>query len=157
MGIAIISLISGMLLMSIAVWFMMPKMMLTTYKSERSFESTLEMIRKETSATGEWKIAEEFDFQKNIHDAGYGEIEKVGSVAICNPDYASRILSEVANRKVTSIMPLTIGIYQDKKNNVYVSEMNISMMGMMFGGTIAKVMNIAGKDVKRIIFSAIKK
>lgn len=154
---AVMLLISGMVLMGISVWIMMPKMMLTTYKSERDFESTLDMLKKEIEAAGEWKIAAEFDFQKNIQDGGHEEIEKVGSIAICNPKYASQVLSEVPNRKVTSIMPLTIGIYKDKKNNVYVSEMNISIMGMMFGGTIAKVMNIAGKDVKKIILSAIKK
>ena len=54
-------------------------------------------------------------------------------------------------------MPLTIGVYEDKSGQVYVSELNIGMMGKMFGGTIAKVMNVAGVDVKQIIVESIKK
>jgi hypothetical protein len=58
---------------------------------------------------------------------------------------------------VTAIMPLTIGVFEDKNNHVYISELNARLMGMMFGGAIAKVMGIAGKDVIGMIVSAIKK
>ena len=97
---------------------------------------------------------EEFNFQKNILRAGYEKTERASSIAICNPNYASQILSEVPNCKVTSIMPLTIGIFEDENNHVLVSELNIRLMGMMFGGTIARVMTVAGQDDNRIIKSA---
>ncbi len=154
---SILFIITGMVLMGVGIWFLMPKLMLTIYKSESDFEKTMDKLKDAIDATGEWKVTKEFDFQKNIQDAGHGKIEKVGSIAICNPGYAALILKEEPNRKVTSIMPLTIGIYENKRKQVYVSELNIKLMGMMFGGTIAKVMNIAGKDVKNIIASAIKK
>jgi hypothetical protein len=53
-------------------------------------------------------------------------------------------------------MPLKLGIFEKENGQVYVSELNIGLMGMMFGGTIAKVMSVAGKDVKEIIVSATK-
>jgi len=154
---AMFFIVIGMLLMGVGVWIMMPKMMLTTYKSESNYEETINKLRIAIDTKDDWKIPKEFDFQKNIQDAGHGNIEKVGSIAICNPKYASMILSEDPNRKVTAIMPLTIGVYEKKNGQVYVSELNIGLMGMMFGGTIAKVMNIAGKDVKEIILSAANK
>jgi len=156
MGTSILLIALGMIIMGICVWIMMPKMMMITHKSEIDFEKTIANLINEINSTGDWKVTQEFDFQKNIQEAGLADIEKVGSIAICNPRYASIILSEVTNRKVTSIMPLTIGVFQDKNKNVYISELNIKLMGLMFGGTIAKVMSIAGKDVKNIILSAIK-
>ncbi len=150
----ILYIVIGMLLMGVGVWIMMPKMMLTTYKSKSDFEKTVENLKAAIEAKGDWKFTKEFDFQKNIHNAGHDKIEKVGSIAICNPKYASMILSEEPNRKVTAIMPITLGVFENKTGQVFISELNIGMMGMMFGGTIARVMKIAGKDVKKIIITA---
>jgi len=55
------------------------------------------------------------------------------------------------------LMPLGIGIYEDKDGQVYISELNVGLLGMMFGGTIADVMADAGKDVKNIITSVTTK
>ena len=154
MGTAILFIVIGMLIMGVGVWIMMPKMMLTTYKSKSDFNETVDKLTVAINSKADWKVTKEFDFQKNIHDAGHDKIEKVGSIAICHPKYASMILSEEPNRKVTAIMPITLGVFENKKGQVFVSELNIGMMGMMFGGTIAKVMKIAGKDVKEIINSA---
>ncbi len=151
MGTTIIFIVIGMFLMGISVWVMMPKMMLTTHKSKSNFNKTVEKLKTTINSKGEWKVTKEFDFQRNIHDAGHGKIEQVGSIAICNPKYASMILLEEPNRKLTSMMPITLGIFENKNGDVFISELNIGMMGMMFGGTIAKVMKIAGKEVTEII------
>jgi len=117
---------------------------------------TIQKLTGVINSKKDWKVIKEFDFQKNILDAGFDKIERVGSLALCNPKYASMILAEEPNRKVTSIMPLKLGIFEKKNGQVYVSELNIGLMGLMFGGTIAKVMSVAGKDVKEIIVSATK-
>ncbi|MBN2747509.1 MAG: DUF302 domain-containing protein [Bacteroidales bacterium] len=156
MVISILFLITGMLLMGISVWIIMPKLMLTNYKSDYNYEETLKKLTIAIDSKGDWKVTREFDFQKNIADGGFDRIERVGSLALCNPKYASMILAEEHNRKVTSIMPLKLGIFEKKNGDVYVSELNIGLMGMMFGGTIAKVMSVAGKDVKEIIASVAK-
>ncbi len=44
-------------------------------------------------------------------------------------------------------MPLGIGVYEDKQGNVYLSRLNVGLMGMMFGGTISDVMGMAGRDI----------
>jgi uncharacterized protein (DUF302 family) len=72
---------------------------------------------------------------------------------VCNPRYAWQILSDDANRGVTAFMPLAIGVYEDKKKQVFISQLNVRLLGMMFGGTIATVMNIAGKDLNEVIAS----
>ena len=121
-----------------------------------AMNGTIQKLTGVINSKKDWKVIKEFDFQKNILDAGFDKIERVGSLALCNPKYASMILAEEPNRKVTSIMPLKLGIFEKKNGQVYVSELNIGLMGLMSGGTIAKVMSVAGKDVKEIIVSATK-
>ena len=70
---------------------------------------------------------------------------------ICNPRYASKILANDADRGVTAFMPLALGVYEDKQGQVYVSQLNVGLMGMMFGGTIAQVMGMAGKDLSKVV------
>jgi dienelactone hydrolase len=40
---------------------------------------------------------------------------------------------------------------------VYVSQLNIGLLGMMFGGTIADVMGTAGQDLNAVVASVIAK
>jgi len=101
MGNSILFLVIGMIIMGISFWIMMPKLMLTTYKSENNFEETIKRLTIAIDEKSDWKITKEFDFQKNIMDAGFDKIERVGSLALCNPKYASMILAEEQNRMVT--------------------------------------------------------
>ena len=76
---------------------------------------------------------------------------RVKIVALCNADYAHRILDDDRDKVVTTMMPLGIGVYETKDGNVYMSEMNIGLMGRMFGGTISEVMGEASADISGII------
>jgi uncharacterized protein (DUF302 family) len=71
--------------------------------------------------------------------------------------YASKILANDADRGVTAFMPLGIGVYEDRQGNVYVSQLNVGLMGMMFGGTISEVMGMAGKDINEVVASVTEK
>ena len=146
----------GMVLMGVIVWVSMPSLMLIEHKSPRNYEETIASLKDAIAKKEHWKNPAVFDFKKNIEDAGYGPIDRVGNVALCNPPYAARILKDDKDRIVTAFMPLGIGVYEDKNGQVYISELNVGMMGMMFGGTIAEVMADAGKDVKDIIATATK-
>ena len=154
---AVVWMLIGMMLMGVIVWFTMPSLMLVKHKSSRNYDETISALSEAISKKENWKVPKVFDYQKNIVDAGHGPIERAGTVSLCNPLYASRILEDDENRKVTPFMPLGIGVYEDKEGNVYISELNVGLLGMMFGGTIAEVMGMAGKDVKDIISEVTKK
>jgi len=70
----------------------------------------------------------------NVHKSPYGFDETVVSVEV-----------------VSTMMPLGIGVYETKDGSVYMSEMNIGLMGMMFGGTIADVMGDASTDITKMM------
>jgi uncharacterized protein (DUF302 family) len=141
--------IVGMALMGMIVWFAMPSMMLITQKSNRSYDETIAALSDAVKDKQDWRVLSVNDYQKST--AAFAKLERIGSVTICNPRYASRILADPADRRVTAFMPLGIGVYEDKAGQVYVSQLNVGLMGMMFGGTIADVMGFAGKDLDSIV------
>lgn len=145
----------GMVLMGLIVWITMPSLMLIKHKSNRSYDDTVAVMSEALKKKQDWRVLTINDYQKST--AAFGTMERVGSMTICNPRYASKILSEDANRGVTAFMPLAIGVYEDKKGQVYVSQLNLGLMGMMFGGTIADVMGMAGKDLNEVVASVAAK
>ncbi len=141
----------GMALMGLIVWFTMPALMLIKRRSTRSYDDTVASLDAALKKKQDWRVTMVNDYQKNT--AAFGAMERVCSVNVCNPRYASQILADDANRGVTAFMPLAIGVYEDKKGQVLVSRLNVGLLGMMFGGTIAKVMGMADTDLKDVVAS----
>lgn len=145
----------GMVLMGLIVWFTLPSLMLIKHKSNRGYDDTVAALSEAIKKKQDWRVLTINDYQKST--AAFGALERVGSMNICNPRYASRILANDTDRGVTAFMPLAIGVYEDKKGQVYVSQLNVGLMGMMFGGTIADVMGMAGKDLNEVVASVATK
>ena len=145
----------GMVLMGLIVWFTMPSLMLIKHQSNQSYYDTVTALSDSLKMKQGWKVLKVNDYQKAT--AQFSPIERASSMSICNPRYASNILADDANRGVTAFMPLAIGVYEDKKGQVYVSQLNVGLMGMMFGGTIAEVMGMAGNDLNEVIASVVAK
>ena len=141
----------GMLLMGLIVWFTMPSLMLITHKSSRSYDDTVAVLGEALQKKQDWRVLTVNDYQKST--AAFGVMERVGSVNVCNPRYASKILADDKDRGVTAFMPLGLGVYEDKKGQVFVSTLSIGLLGKMFGGTISKVMGIADRDLCEVVDS----
>lgn len=148
-GAAIGWVVSGMALMGLAVWILMPRLMLLTYPSRLSYEETVAALGESLAATGQWRVLVVNDYRQAT--AAYGTIEPTGSVNICNPAYAARILAQDEDRGVTAFMPLSIGVYTDRQGRVFVSRLNVGLVGTMFGGTIAEVMRAADSDLVQLV------
>lgn len=150
-GSLLIGAIIGFLLMGVIVWLAMPPMMINVHKSPYGFDETVAAVESAVTAQKGWKVAKTFDIRQNIVDAGYPEMTRVKIVTLCNPHYARRILTNDKDKVVTTMMPLGIGIYETKDGSVYMSEMNVGLVGMMFGGTIASVMGDASTDIAKMM------
>lgn len=155
-GQLVIGFVLGLLVMALLVWQLMPRMMFNVHKSPLGFDATVAALRTSIDAKADWKVLDYFDFKQSIDKAGYGPMTRVGALALCNPRYSSRILAEDDNKMVTAMMPLSIGVYEDAEGNVYVSDLNVRLLGMMFGGTISEVMGAAGYDVSDAASKAIE-
>src|SRR4030042_6351170 len=142
----------GMLLIGLVVWFTMPSLMWIKHKSNRSYDDTLSILSEDFQKKLDWQILKITDYQEST--ANFGAMERVCSVNVCNPRYASKILNNDQNRGVTAFMPLAIGVYEDRKGQVFVSQLNVGLLGMLFGGTIGHVMSMAGKDIREVVASS---
>lgn len=147
----LIGAILGFLLMGVIVWLAMPLLMINVHKSPYGFDETVVAVENAVTSQKGWKVAKTFDIQQNIIEAGYPNMTRVKIVTLCNPHYAKRILTNDKDKVVTTMMPLGIGVYETRDGNVYMSEMNVGLMGMMFGGTIANVMGDASKDIAKMM------
>jgi uncharacterized protein (DUF302 family) len=72
-------------------------------------------------------------------------------LSICQPEHAYRILQDDANKKVTAVMPCRIGVYEAKDGQVHIAELNVGLVGRMFGGTIADVMAKVASEERQIL------
>jgi uncharacterized protein (DUF302 family) len=147
----LICVIAGMILMGLIVWFVMPSMMLVKQKSRLAYDETVSVLSETLAKKQGWKVLAMNDYKKSTE--AFVTLERTGSINICNPKYASMILADDGDRGVTAFMPLGLGVYEDRKGQVFVSKLNIGLLGKMFGGTISKVMGSAGKDLSDIISS----
>jgi len=151
----ILGVVVGLLIMGAMVWFAMPKLMMIKRKTDRTYTQAVQILTETVEKMPEWRLRLISDHQANT--ASYGKLEPICSMNICNTRLAYEILSEDANRGVTAIMPVAIGVYEDKQGQVYTSQLNVGLLGMMFGGTIARVMKLAAKDLDTIISSVSEK
>jgi uncharacterized protein (DUF302 family) len=147
----LICVIAGMILMGLIVWFTMPLLMLVKLRSKLSYDETISTLGEHLSKKQDWKVLVVNDYKKSTE--AFVTLDRVGSVNICNPRYASKILADDKNRGVTAFMPLGLGVYEDNKGQVFVSILNIGLLGKIFGGTISEVMGAAGKDLSEVVDS----
>jgi len=145
-------LIIGAVLTGVAVWMVMPTMMLSVHPSKYGVDETIKII-KQASKTKGWLVPKVYDIQKSLQKAGHDDITPLKIVSLCQPHHAYKILKEDANKKVLAVMPCRIGVYKAADGKTYVAEMNIGLMGQMFGGTIAQVMKEAAADEREILAS----
>jgi uncharacterized protein (DUF302 family) len=142
--------IVGVVFTGILVWQLMPSMMLVVHQSRYdSVEETSKQLKTAIETNG-WKSPAILNMNKSMAKNGVHMDNQIRIVELCNAAYAKDIL--MTNPEVSTLMPCAWGVYRAKDGKVYISGMNMGLMGKMFGGNIAKVMgNAVSKDEKQIL------
>lgn len=149
-------LLLGILLMAVTGWMVMPGMMLTTHESKYStVEETCDSLQSAIKANG-WSSPAVRDMNKTMEKHGVIMEKPIRIVELCNAGYASEVLT--TNPEVSTLMPCAWGVYPGEDGKIYITGMNMGLMGKMFGGNIAKVMgeNVA-VDEEKMLSAVIKK
>lgn len=147
---AIGGLIAGVLLCGAGMFTMMPGMMLSVHESRYgTVEETCEALEKAIEKGG-WSSPATRDLNKSMAKHGVEFPGKVRIVELCKADYAKEVLT--TNPEVLTLMPCAWGVYRGADGKVYISGMNMGLMGKMFGGKIAEVMGgYVAKDEHRML------
>ena len=147
-------LLVGMVGAAVLFWVLMPRLMLTVHDSRLGFDDTVAAIQSSAEAHG-WKCPKVYDVQKTINGVGH-DLGRVTILSLCQPDHAFRILEEDSNKKVTAVMPCRMGVFETRDGRVRIAELNVGLMGRIFGGTIAKVMGQVAEEEKMILASVVQ-
>ncbi len=140
----IAGVVVGLVLAGIIGWLSMPGMMLVTHESRYdSIEETCNHLKAAIEANG-WVSPGIRDMNMSMAKQGVQMEKPVRIIELCNARYAKDIL--MTNPEVSTLMPCAWGVYEGDDGKIYISGMNMGLMGKMFGGNIAKVM---GTEVSR--------
>ncbi|MCK5804615.1 MAG: DUF302 domain-containing protein [Lentisphaeria bacterium] len=82
---------------------------------------------------------------KSIVKGGLHLDRQVRVIEWCKTEYAYEMLKK--NPEVSALFPCTFGVYEGDDGKIYVSALNMTLMGEVFGGVIADVM---GERVAKI-------
>lgn len=144
-------LIVGVIVVCVAGWIMMPKMMLNEYESPFGVEETMGKITASALAEG-WVVSNVTRLHQSVKKHGGHDLSPVLLVNLCQADHAYKILNDDDTKIVSVMMPCTISVYQKTDGKAYVGAMNAGLMGKMFGGVVAQVMgNVVAKQQKSFI------
>jgi len=61
-------------------------------------------------------------------------------ISLCLPDLAYSVLRDDYNKRMSSMMPCRVGVYEAADGNVYITRMNLDLMSRMFGGKVEDVL-----------------
>ena len=154
-GVFAAGLVTGILVMALAVWQLMPGMMLTVHESRYGFDKTVEEITKAVGET-QWVMPKVYDLDNSLKQAGHEDIGNMAILEICQPHHAYNILKNDEDKRVTAIMPCRIGVYETRDGRTWISGMNIGLMSRMFGGNIATVMGGVASEEHEMFKSIFK-
>lgn len=127
----------GVVVTGLAVWLLMPGMMLVQHDSQYSLDETVDRLKTAIEAHG-WEVKGVRDITRSVTRQGRTLQTQIRIVELCQPDYAGSILT--TNPEVATLMPCAFGVWEDPDGVVHISGMNMGLMGKMFGGNIAKIM-----------------
>ena len=118
----------------------MGSQMLVEIESPLGFDETLAKIEENARYEG-WKVPSKWkvNFQKNLMKTTGKDIGKNQVLKMCEPEAAVKILVNDELKKLTTMMPCTIAVYEKSDGKTYISMMNIEMLGMIYGGVVTPI------------------
>ncbi len=103
--------------------------------SPLGFDATIEKLVSNAKSLG-WKVPKKWkkNFRKNLKHVTKKDIGKATVVEMCEPHAAVDLLQHDQYKKFLSMMPCSIAVYEKSDGKVYMSMMNIQMMGQVYKG-----------------------
>ncbi len=135
----VIGFITGVLFCTVLIIGLMPRLMIVTHESRfADVDQTVEALKEAIAKEG-WRSPGVRDISGTINKEGLAFNSAIRIVELCKAAYAKDVLT--TNPEVSTLMPCAWGVYKRQDGKVYISGMNMGLMGKIFGGNIAKVMS----------------
>lgn len=111
-------------------------------QSPLGFEETLEKLKANAKAVG-WKVPKSWtvNFQANLQKVTKTDVGPNTVLKMCEPFAAAKILVKDEYKKLSATMPCSIAVYVKSDGKTYISMMNLAVMGKMYGGLLAELLD----------------
>lgn len=118
-------------------------------ESRYDFETTVERIRDAASESG-WALPGDHDMQATLKKGGKDVLPST-IVVLCNGKYAYQLLSKDESRKVQTLLPCRVAVYEKTDGNTYVAWSNYKLKGKEFEKEAAGVLKKVSAGLEEII------
>ncbi|MGM0375661.1 MAG: DUF302 domain-containing protein [Bacteroidota bacterium] len=123
-------------------------------ESRYDFETTVERIRDAASESG-WSLPGDHDMQATLKKGGKDVLPST-IVVLCNGKYAYQLLSKDESRKVQTLLPCRVAVYEKTDGNIYVAWSNYEKKGREFGDEAHAVFQEVSDGLKKITQAVVK-
>lgn len=148
-------LLTGLVLTMVLTWQFLPHLMIQTHQSRFSVDDTIAVLSRAAREQG-WVVPKVYDMQGSLAAKGFTDFRPMKIVSLCQPHHASQVLAQDDDKRLVSIMPCRLGIYETGDGQVYVAGMNIGLMSRMFGSEVAQAMQQASADEEAMLQAVIR-
>ncbi len=150
----VLSFLAGAILTGLVMVYMVKTRMITVTESSLGFEETVAALQKGVAAAEGWQSPGTRDLNGMMAKHGVVFEPRVKLVEMCKAPYAAAVLKD--DRKVATLMPCAIAIFEDDAGKVWLSKMNLGLMGRLFGGTVGEVMGKHVASEEKQILAAVE-
>ncbi len=145
-----VGFVVGVALLGVVGWNAMPGMMLQEVQSPYEVDETIARIKQNALDAG-WVVPSVKPLHKSIAKHGGGEVLPVWLINLCQANHAANILKVDGDRKLSVMMPCTITVFKKADGKTYIGYMNAGLLGAMFGGNVADVMETVSAQQQSFI------
>lgn len=148
----IISFIAGAVLITAIGINSLPGLMIKEIPSPYAFEETLEKIAANAKDMG-WKVPKKWNvnFQKNLLKVVKVDIGPNKLIKMCEPQAAADILIHDELKRLAVMMPCTIAVYEKSDGKTYISIMNMTILGTLFGDVVKEITTELAPQMEKMV------
>jgi uncharacterized protein (DUF302 family) len=150
--IALISFTIGAVVAAAIGFYSLPGLMIKEIPSPYSFDETLVKIEANAKAEG-WKVPKTWkvDFQKNLLKVVKVDIGPNKLIKMCEPNAAADILIHDELKRLSVMMPCTIGVYEKSDGKTYITIMNMKILGLLFGEVVEGITTELAPQMEKMV------
>ncbi len=119
-----------------------------------SVEETVAAIEKGIATVEGWNSPATRDLNGMMARNGVQFGPKVRLVEMCNARHAADVLRD--DRRVATLLPCALAVYEDDRNKVWISRLNLALLGKVFGGKAGSVMGSRVAPAEKRILGALR-
>lgn len=146
-----LGLILGIIFTGITINISAGRMMIKEMKSPYDYEKTISVITERINLKAGWHVVGVIDQNKEVQASGGKSIGKYSIIQYCNGKYSSQMLIEDEQKRIGTMMPKTLSVYEKSDGQVYVSTANGAVMGKLFDSKTEAIIERVSLEVEDIM------